>query len=201
MKFIKICGICVSLCFFTNLVYAQSSMAEKERRNIERNAQTVAAKQRANELANRESALHSIEPDRDLDFIPNLELIQKQQIANNLKDLKEKSEKLFLLTRTLEEKNLREVINTANKLGKISKDLRKNLELKSKKDLERPLIQVDNSIEQIRNISTKINDLVSQVISAQTISSVDASQIEQTEKNLQEIENHINMMKLLASKK
>lgn len=201
MKLKKLCFLVICFCFFAKVAYPQSSPNEKDTpRNYRKN--TISnIRQRANEISHREKELQAIEENRDNSSIEDIKLLQKQQIAHNFRELKEKNEKLFLATRNFNEKDLKEIINTANKLGKISKDLRKNLDLKPKKDLEKPIVSVHNPIEQIRSLATRVNELVSEVSKAQNVSSVDASQFEKTEKNFQEIENNLNLIKELANKK
>ncbi|KAF0248316.1 MAG: hypothetical protein FD167_2282 [bacterium] len=161
--------------------------------------------QRTDDLNNREAALHLLDRLRDFeDTKEDSDRIRREEILRSLRQLKENNEKLFCLTRVLDERGLKDTINLANKLAKVSKDLRRNLELKGKKDsdnfLETPTSN-DEKMQQLRQLADRLNDLVSQVSKAQTIGSVDASQIDETEQNLQEIESSANKMKLLAGKK
>lgn len=203
MKIYKGFRVILVLCLMVSFSYAQGDRPRIK--NSERNAERELMKQRVDDLNRREDALHALDLQRDLDESKeDADRIRREEIARNLRQLKENNEKLFSLTRVLDERGLKDTANLANKLAKVSKDLRRSLELKGKKDtnnfLEIPLSS-DEKIEQLRQLASKLNDLVSQVSKAQTIGSVDASQIDETEQNLQEIESSANKMKLLAGKK
>ncbi len=203
MKIYKGFWVILAICLLTNFSYGQG---DKPRiKNSERNAERERMQQRTDDLNNREAALHLLDRLRDFeDTKEDSDRIRREEILRSLRQLKENNEKLFCLTRVLDERGLKDTINLANKLAKVSKDLRRNLELKGKKDsdnfLETPTSN-DEKMQQLRQLADRLNDLVSQVSKAQTIGSVDASQIDETEQNLQEIESSANKMKLLAGKK
>lgn len=190
-------------CLVTTLTYAQGD--KPKNKNNERTADRDMMKQRIEDLNNREFALHALDLQRNnYDSKENLERIRREEIANNLRQLVENNEKLFFLTTSLDERRLKDAAGLANKLASASKDLRRNLELKGKKDSnnssENPL-SAEEKMGEIRQLATKLNDLIGQVVKAQTIGSVDASQIDETEKNLQEIESNASRLKSLAGKK
>ncbi len=203
MKIYKGFWVILAICLITSFSYAQGD--KPKIKDSERNAERERMRQRTDDLNNREAALHMLDQLRDFeDTKETADHIRREEILRSLKQLKENNEKLFCLTRALDEKGLKDTINLANKLAKVSKDLRRNLELKGKKDSDNLLeipISNDEKMGQLRQLADRLNDLVSQVNKAQTIGSVDASQIDQTEQNLQEIESNANKMKLLAGKK
>lgn len=190
------------LFLFTAITYAQDV---KPRTRIgERPPERDMGKQRNDDLTRRENELHLLER-RDLyddSFDP--ERTRREEIVRCLKQLNENNEKLISLAAILDERRLKDAANLANKLANVSKDLRKNLDLKGKKEADSSLevfLTNEEKIKEIQILATKLNDLILEVSKAQTIGSVDASQIDKTEENLQEIEAKARKMKVLASKK
>ncbi|MBI4851758.1 MAG: hypothetical protein HY819_08180 [Acidobacteria bacterium] len=202
MRFYKGLKVILIVCLVVAATYAQ----EKPRlKNEDRSRERDLERQRVNDMASRENALHLLDRMREFgDTKEDTERFRREEILRNLQKLQENNEKLFFLSSSLDEKRFKDAASLANKVANASKDLRKNLDLKGKKDSNNS-VEIPSSNEekigQIRELATKLNDLVEQVKKAQTIGSVDASQIDLTEQNLQEIESSANKLKLLAGKK
>lgn len=200
---IKNIFIILAVCLITSTTYAQG---DKPRgRNLDKTAENELRKKQVEDLNNRELVLHSLDLNRNE---PNTreeaQKLKREEIANNLRQLMENNEKLNSLTVVLDERRLKDAANLANKLANASKDLRRSLELKGKKDSnnsqEMPLSNEEKMAE-IKELSAKLNHLVEQVIKAQSIGSVDASLIEKTQENLNEIELSASRLKFIAGKK
>lgn len=155
-------------------------------------------------LQQRQQALNDLQENRYSYIRPDPNKIKRQEFVHNLAELNSKSRELLLATRVENpnEKSLKEIADLANKLGKVAKELRKNLDLKNKKEQEGDKeLSFDKSPGHLLYLSAKVSGLVKAINKTQQANSVDASEIEQTEQNLQDIEKLSKTVKLLASKK
>lgn len=185
-----------------NLSFAQAEKFKNTKTKEERAFNNAMLNEQS--LQQRQAALNDLQENRYNYIKPDPNIIKRREFVRNLQELNIKSKELLLAVRveTLNERNLKEIADLANKLGKVAKELRKNLDLKGRKEEgDNTELSFDKSPGHLVYLSAKVSGLVKAVNQTQQANSVDASEIEQTEQKLQDIEKLSKTMKLLASKK
>lgn len=200
--FLRLSLMVVVFSLSTNLGFAQAEKFKNAKTKEERAFNNAMLNEQS--LQQRQAALNDLQENRYNYIKPDPSIVKRREFVRNLEELNIRSKELLLATRveSLNEKSLKEIASLANKLGKAAKELRKNLDLKGRKDQEdNTELSFDKSPGHLLYLSAKVSGLVKAVNKTQQANSVDASEIEQTEQKLQDIEKLSKTMKLLASKK
>lgn len=200
--FLRLFLVALVFSLSTNLSFAQAEKFKNTKTKEERAFNNAMLNEQS--LQQRQAALNDLQENRYNYIKPDPNIIKRREFVRNLQELNIKSKELLLAVRVeaLNERNLKEIADLANKLGKVAKELRKNLDLKGRKEEgDNTELSFDKSPGHLLYLSAKVSGLVKAVNQTQQANSVDASEIEQTEQKLQDIEKLSKTMKLLASKK
>lgn len=195
--FIPLLLVLINLCLLTT-VYAQASRGdreEKQRREKERQQRALARQ----ELDNKSDELHALDNYRMLR--PEIDSVKEREleIKRNLKELVSMGDQLVSAAHLPNGCQAKETADLANKIVKLSKLLRRDLDLPHKnKPVQEPLPVDAERSGQVINLATSISDLIIQLKSSQNEHAVDASLVDQTSDMLNTIENQAYKLRALV---